>query len=419
MVGAKDHHLPETHQTSWQLGAIQLAGWMSLPTLATSIYILQVNSFLGAMLTILVGNAIIWFIRLGIIGMAYQGRQSTLDISRAYFGDIGSYFIAALLLISTLAWFIAQTTAAGGTLTHLLAIQEDPAINQFTQMSVLLGIISAFLCMEGIPLLRRLSTLAFPLLIVAFFVILFTLPSREPGLNSNPLSLAGLTLILATNLGLSSDLPTFFRHSDSWSTSVKGLLFIQLVNIALGIACLYFGSIITHGFEVNHELVMASGNDMLRYSLVGFIFLSVICANVANVYSASVGWEVLAPAALVGRKEYLILGLTLTTIFILLSDLIPVDLLLAVSDISLVNLCIILVLGSMITKRIKKPPTLYLQSSYFLAWLFSTGFDMYQSFYLRVGHSLTTNVYIILGVIGVALVGHMIYRYISKSSRQV
>ena len=403
MVDSRHQHFQETNQNSWQLASIQLAGWMSLPTLATSLYILQVNSFLGAILTILVGNAILWFIRLGIIGMAHEKRQSTLDLAKVYFGTTGSYFIASLLLISTLAWFIAQTSAAGGTLTHLLALHEDPKIDQFTQMSVFLGLVSAFLCMEGIPLLRRLSTLAFPLLIIAFFTILFTLPTRDPGANTNPLSLSGLTLILATNLGLSSDLPTFFRHSKSWNTSVKGLLFIQLVSVGLGIASLYFGSIITHGFGINHELVMTSGNEILRLSLIAFIALSVISANVANVYSASVGWEVLAPAALVGRKEYLILGLSLTTIFILFSDLVPVELLLSTSDISLVNLCIILLIGSMITKKSKRAPSILLKTSYFLAWLISTGVDLYQSLFSEQPYSLLTNILIIFAVISIAL----------------
>ena len=415
-MSAKAHHLPETNQTSWQLAAIQLAGWMSLPTLATSIYILEVNSFLGAVLTILVGNAILWFIRLGIIGMSFQNRQSTLDISRAYFGVTGSYFIAVLLLVSTLAWFIAQTTAAGSTLTHLIAIHENPQIDQFTQMSVFLGIVSAFLCMEGIPLLRRLSTLARPLLVIAFFTIFFTLPSGDSVENTNPLSLSGLTLILATNLGLSSDLPTFFRHSKSWSTSVKGLFIIQVVSIVLGLLSLYFGSIIMEGFEINNELVMASGNNVLRMALVLFIFLSVICANVANVYSASVGWEVLAPKALVGRKEYLILGLALTTIFILLSGLLPIHLLLAVSDISLVNLCIVLVLGSIISKRLKQEPSRYLQSSYFTAWFVSTGADIVQTTYFGAAYSLAANVAIIFAVFATAIAGLKVYQYFLKKN---
>jgi hypothetical protein len=150
---------------------------------------------------------------------------------------------------------------------------------------------------------------------------------------------------------------------------------------------------------------MTSGNEILRFSLILFIFVSVICANVANVYSASVGWEVLAPAGLVGRKEYLILGLTLTTIFILFSDLVPVELLLSISDISLVSLCIILVLGSMITKQLKKEPDKCLQISYFLAWFLSSAVDIVQSLYNKP-YSLPLNLAIILVVICCGLAAH-------------
>ncbi len=366
------HALPDTEQSVWQLAAIQLSGWTSLPILATSVLILQENSFYGAILTIIVGNAILWFIRLAIILMSYKKRQSTLDISRDYLGNTGSYFIGALCIISTLAWFIAQTTAASSTLTHLISIQESPNIDKFTQMSVLLGVISTLLCMEGIVVLRKLSTLVFPILLIVFFVAFFALPLSLPKYDNVSLSLSGLTLVLGTSLGITSDFPTFFRHSRSLQTSISALTVIQLVSLALALCSLYFGSIITSTFEVNGAAVLGSSNDMLRFSLIALVFLSVICANVANVYSASVGWEVIAPKALVGRKEYLILGLGLTTIFILVSNVFSVNLLLESSDSSLVNLCIILTIGYLISRLTKRPPSPLEQRTYFFAWLIST-----------------------------------------------
>lgn len=341
----QEQKLPDIHQSWGQLTVIQLAGWMSLPTLATSILILQVNSFLGSILTIIVGNAILWFIRLGIVAMSHEKRQSTLDISRDYLGNFGSYFIAVLLLVSTLAWYITQTTVASRTITHLITFEENNEINQFIQVSVFLGLVSTFLCMEGIVLLRRLATFALPLLFLSFLIVFILLPERAPHTNGNPLSLAGLTLVLATNLGISSDYPTFFRHSKSWEDSIKALIIIQLVSIILGILSLYFGSLILKTFEINEPLVLSSDSYTFYYALILFISLSVITANVANVYSASVGWEVLAPKALVGRKEYLILGLGLTILFILFSNFVSLDFLLTLSETSLVHLCIILVLG--------------------------------------------------------------------------
>lgn len=370
--------LTDTKQTVWQLAVIQLSGWTSLPILATSVLVLQENSFYGALVTIVVGNAILWFIRLAIILMSYKKRQSTLDISRDYLGKFGSYFIGALCIVSTLAWFIAQTTAASSTLMHLISIDESPGIDKFTQMSVLLGVISTLFCMEGIVVLRRLSTFAFPILLVVFFSALMALPFHLPAFDSVSLSLSGLTLVLGTSLGITSDFPTFFRHSRSLQTSISALTVVQLVSLALALFSLYFGSIITSNFEINDVAVLGSGNEFLRISLIVLVFVSVICANVANVYSASVGWEVIAPTALVGRKEYLILGLGLTTIFILVSNLFSVHFLLESSDSSLVNLCIVLTLGYLISQLTKRPPTAFEQKSYFFAWLISTVINVFQ-----------------------------------------
>ncbi len=375
----KHLELPDQNQSAWQLAAIQLSGWMSLPILATSILILQENSFLGACLTIIIGNALLWFIRLGIIAMSHEDRQSTLDVAKNYLGATGRYFISVLLLVSTLAWFIAQTNTASSVIMHLLAIKESPDIDQFTQISVFLGIVSTLFCMGGMVLLRRLSTFALPILIFLFLVILYALTDRTYHANGNQISLAGLTLVLATNLGITSDLPTFFRHSRSWNSSVIALTIIQLVSLILGLASLYLGSILQGEFEINQMAVLSSGGTLLRNALVAFVFLSVICANVANVYSASVGWELIAPKALVGRQELFILGLGLTTVFILVSGLFSVDYLLNASDNSLVNLCLVLVIGYIISKRKKASPDSFDQIVYFTAWLTSSlvnGFQM-------------------------------------------
>jgi cytosine permease len=405
-------HLTNVNQSVWELTSIQLAGWTSLPIIATSLLVLEVNSVLGAVLTTIVGNAILWFIRLGIIAMSHEKRKSTLDLTKDYLGSIGGYFIAILLLISTLIWFVTQTTAASKTLTTLVSIRENTQIDQLTQMSVLLGILSAFLCMNGITMLRKLCAYSFPFLIIAFFAILYSLPNLSLKENGNPLSLAGLSLILASNLGATSELPTFFRHSKSWDTSIKALTLIQLISLGLGLCGLYFSAIINQHFEI-HAGLLGSDQNFFSYSLIFFIFLSVLCANVANVYSASVGWEIIAPKALIGRKEYLILGLILTTIFILVFDLFPLESLLNASDSSLVNLCIILLIGHVVSLYKKKPADLFEKSTYFVTWLLATGIEIIQFInpkYIPTT-SLGINFVLIITLIFFSFVGRGIVSY--------
>lgn len=394
--------LPDTHQSSWQLAVIQLAGVASLPVLATSILILQNHSFITAVLTLLVGNALLWVIRLGIVAMSHKDRKSTLDISREYVGEFGGYLIALLLLASTLAWFIVQTTIASNSLTFLIPVHEASSINRFVQTSVLLGIISTLCCMEGIVALRWLTTFSFPILVIALSVIIFVVPHPKITFDNISISLSGLFLLLATNLGVTADLPTFFRHSRSWKSSMRALVIIQIVSFFLGVGGLYLGEIINPWFGIYEKENIILTMDWPKIFLLILIFVSAICANVGNVYSASVGWELIAPI-FAGRKEYLILGLGSTIIFILVGNIFSLDVMLMVTDNSLVNLCIILVIGYLLSLFNKAAPDFTQQVTYFIAWLLATAFNvLYATHLIRpIQIPLIVEITIILIVISV------------------
>ncbi|MCP5492863.1 MAG: hypothetical protein H7A40_07485 [Chlamydiales bacterium] len=406
------HTLPDTKQTPWQLAAIQLTGVTSLPVLTTSILIYQMSNLLSAMITLLIGNALLWVIRLGIVAMSFKKRESTLDIALKYLGRRGGYFIAVILLVATLAWFIAQTTVASAALDLLVPLPEGPEINRFIQISVGLGIISTLFCMNGIVILRRLCTISLPILLLAFLGVIIFAPTDLPAATSNGLTLAGLPLVLGTNLGVTADLPTFFRHAKSWKASIHALTWIQVVSLVLGVAGLYLGTILEPWIGVKTTEAATLFHPGLRVSLVTLIFVSAICANVANVYSASVGWELLAPKSLVGRKEYLILGLGLTTLFILLANVFSMDFLLDTTDSALVNLCVVLIVGYLISLYQKREPRA-LCNTYFVAWFIATAINILQAsdVFLTTLNPLLTSTAIILVVVAL----HAIYPKALKS----
>lgn len=369
------HKLPDIHQSWWQLAAIQLTGVTSLPVLASSVLILQNCNFLSAIITLIIGNILLWVIRYGIIAMSQQGRKSALDISRDYFGNIGAFLIAILLLVSTLAWFVMQTTLASNALTFLIPIEQGLGINRFMQVGVLIGILSTLFCMNGIVVIRWVSVISLPILFVAFLAIIFSSTPTIPLENQNGFSLSGLPIILGTSLGITVDIPTFFRHSRSKKDSIHALTAIQLISLAIGIGGLFLSSILQPWFGINthHEI----HGLFLKSSLVVFIFISAICTNISNVYSSSVGWELIAPI-LAGIKEYLILGLGLTISFILIANVISMNFLASVTDASLVNLCLVLVFGYIIFLKVKRPPNIFEQGTYFIAWLVATVLNIFQ-----------------------------------------
>ncbi|MGE3557142.1 MAG: hypothetical protein AB7M93_29985 [Candidatus Obscuribacterales bacterium] len=397
-----NHTLPDTHQNAWSLASIQLAGATSLPVLAASVLLLQQNNLATSLLTLLAANVLLFFIRLGIVYMSYGHRASTLDIAKDYVGNLGSYPIAILLIASTIAWYTAQTTLASNSLTNLIPLPEIPGINRFIQIAALLGIVSTLLCMEGIVVLKWLSLISFPILLLAFLGAIFTTPN--PTLTDGPITLSfpGLGIVLGTNLGVTADLPTFFRHSASRRTSVYALLIIQVFSLLIGIGGLYIATILNPWFGISNAPLDAV--HPLRTLLIILIFISVICANVVNVYSASVGWELVAPA-LAGRKEYLLLGLGLTTIFILVANIFSMNFLLNATDNGLVNLCLILLVGYVIRLLTKHPPSLFLQMTYLLAWLASTTLNTLQFFNVLLGNNspLVIGFGVILAVVGIGL----------------
>lgn len=373
MAGWLGERLPETKQSFWDLAVIQLTGLASLPVLASSILLLQRTNFNNAISTLVIGNVLLWIIRYAVIKMGHKGRKSTLDITFDYAGKIGAFFIAIVLLLDTLAWFVVQTTLASNSLMSLFDLHSSHGINRFIQVSVLIGGLSTLLCMGGVTWLKKISILSFPVLVVCFIGLLALAPPVVRNTAPMPFSLAGLALILGTNLGVTADLPTFFRHSKSWEESLRGLTFIQLVTFAIGIGGLFLARLI------DPDLGVIAGTDGIeKVLLTTLICFSVICANVANVYSASVGWELLAPKSLVGRKEYMILGFGLTIIFIVLAGVFSLQTLLNVADASLVNLCFIFLFGYLMRLAIGRSPQPFEQRVYFMGWLVATLINVLQ-----------------------------------------
>ncbi len=380
MAKAKHHELPDTQQTPLQLAVIQLTGIISLPVLASSVILRHLTNFTDALVTIIVANIVLWIIRYGILSMSYKGRKSALDISKDYLGHGGGYFIGLLLLASTLAWFVAETTLASNALTQLIPINTGEGVDRFIQTSVVLGIVSTLFCMEGIVVLRKLATYSFPLVMLAFIGILLTTEHHPIEAHTPAITLIGLSLSLGSSLGITVDLPTFFRHSRSWRTSMHALTIIQLISLGISIGGLFLEPALGPWLEAHDGVVYSSTGIMQKIFLVALIFVSVICANVSNVYSSSVGWEIVAPV-LAGRKEYLILGLGLTTVYITVANIFSFHSLLELTDNSLVNLCLVLVIAYVLHLLLRRPASHIEKIIYFFAWLIATVINTLQFFH--------------------------------------
>ena len=332
--------LTDKRQSSKDLSLIQLTALISLPNLLPLFFLLRRYSLQAAVYTVILGNLGVWLIRYGIVKLSYQKRQSTLDIAFDCFGKTGGFIIGIFLLIDTLVWFASTISYGSDILIGIMGPRHFFGLNQSIQISILVAILSIFICMGGIRSLKRAAYFFFPILLIPLIYLSFKggmdFHSNENAVNS----LSGIGLIIGSQLAFSADLPTFFRHRSSWKKMRDGLTLFQLGSLIIGVLGLFFVSLFGFQKESDHFIVMAKGSLPILASAL-LVFASSIYANVYNIYSSSVAWEIFAPKVLIEKEEFTSLGLTLLITFFLLQGFIPFERLLEVVDVLMVNLTLV------------------------------------------------------------------------------
>ena len=120
-----------------------------------------------------------------------------------------------------------------------------------------------------------------------------------------------------------------------------------------------------------------------------------------NVYSASIGWEMVVPI-FAGRKEYTILGLGLTSAFVLTTNIIPMHFLMKITEIILSNLCLVLVFAYFGKKLLDRPVPRLDQTLYLIGWIVGSAIALTAGLQTEVNTKLFLLGYI-LSVLSVVL----------------
>lgn len=347
-----------------------------------------------------------------MIMMGEKNKKSTLDIAKDYLG-LAYWAVAVVLLFATIAWYVTQNTYASNSILHLFPIDFTNKSSEYIQVVVLIGVISTLFCMEGMTLVRKCATASFPILFFLILAMLFLVPCPQVNWSLANFSLAGVPIVIATNLGVAADIPTFFRHSASKKASMQALAIISVFNLALSIIGIFFANLITPWQGINVHNPQMYDNDITRWVLITFIFLSAINANITNIYSASVAWEVLAPR--LARKEWLILGLGLVIITVLVINVFSLSWLLNFADSGLVSLTLIFIAGYLVDRHLKIGNPSHDRLACAAAWVTSFTFASLQSFGLIFKN--LDSIYIILISLSVILTTYFSVQYLRKDKR--
>ncbi|MFB7303423.1 cytosine permease [Heyndrickxia sporothermodurans] len=153
------------HQSWYSLGIIWAGAMISIPSLLVGNTLISGMSLPKALFVSFVGYAIV------VLIMILQGIQSsdlgkpTVQIAGQVFGKKGSRTILSIILaIACLGWFGIQANVCGAALANLLAKYD---MNMPVPLaSFLSGLVMVISAIYGIKVLRVLSYIAVPLLVV-------------------------------------------------------------------------------------------------------------------------------------------------------------------------------------------------------------------------------------------------------------
>jgi len=296
----------DKNQNFWQLASIQGAA-LGLPGILIGGIVSSKIGPSGALISILIGNIILWIIGLGIIQMSNSEVNAIVNIGD-YLGKGGKFLSALLIGASFLIWYTLQSKSFSTLLGEILLIPT----RQELRLGAVMGVLTAILSMGGIKFIKWFNTISLPLLLLILTSLFFSSHHTKYA-NSYILtfSFSSILSIMMVTLPGIINLPTFFRHSRSKSHS-----FLALTIMTIFVAFIQSFSV---WLNISEPKGLASHNYNTTLIII-FGIVSLLSINIVNIYLASGVWEVITRRPSDSR-DYAAIGLVGTGAFAILQAL--------------------------------------------------------------------------------------------------
>ncbi|MBS0652097.1 MAG: hypothetical protein JSR39_01075 [Verrucomicrobia bacterium] len=277
--------LVEHNQNFWQMSCI-LGSAMGLPVMIVGGSLAKTQGPGSAVLSILIGNLILWIIGLGIYSMAKSSHNAIENVGD-YLGKTAGMIAALLFCIAILIWYAIQIEAAA-TVVHLL----KGSVSRWA-IGLPLGVVAALLSIGGIRVIKWVCVRSFPFLFC--YMVYAALASNRSVAFAGTwgISISGVVAVVLSWLPGIVSLPTFFRHSRSREDAVLGLSLFTFFHACFGIFIVLMGIDSIESFA-SKDLIDSSFAGYTIFAMA-FILLSMICVNLVNIYFASASLEVIFP----------------------------------------------------------------------------------------------------------------------------
>lgn len=338
------HCIEYDNQHYWQLTCIQTAslGYPGVIIGKNLSYIYGPNT---AILSILIGNLILWLIGITIISMVDKTKSNAIDNVKSYIGKSGGIAFSLILLFAFFNWYAQQISLSLSALNDTLNLNNILEEHITIKIGATLGLLTALLSIGGIKMLRRITVFFFPLLICyTIYTIIssdYSFDFKSPLILSYPAIITSVLTVLPGYINF----PTFFRHSRSKSHSYFALSLITLVTAFFQISTIWMTFSNTFSSHILINLILLSL----------FLLIALTCVNLLNIYLASACIETILPQFSEG-KGYAIIGLfgTLTYTFLQIST--PVQFVEDVTNSYIAILGVILVMAFLLKLIVRHRP---------------------------------------------------------------
>ena len=293
-------------QNFFQLASIICAP-LALPVIIVGAQLAEKFGAGTAIGSIFVGNLILWLIGITMISMPEKDRINAIENVKNYLGNSGKILVALVLIFAFLNWYILEISSATIALDSMFQFDHGGRLLNLTGVGATFGLLSAFLAIGGILLIKRMALISMPFMILYHVYVIFISDVSVLAKGGFGLSFIGVVSTVLVLLPGMVNLPTIFRHSRSKADSYLALTFIALFTSFFEISTIWMK------FSGYSEFDLNAGYFVIPTSV--FILLTLINSNLLNIYFASACWEAFIPK-IASAKGYSIIGFVGTAAYI-------------------------------------------------------------------------------------------------------
>lgn len=266
-----------------QLLAIQTGGALCLPVIMSGMSVCQDNSLEMAAAAILVGNAFLLAMGLGMVTISVYKPYSTAELSKDYFGLSGAKCFSAVMMALMLGWFAIQLNVMVISFLEISKWMDVPLPP--IAATICVGLVLTFFLGAGVSMLKRFACVSSPLLLMVLASSLWDLDTNFRQAESCSFPLGGVSVIIGANMAAVTDLPTYLRHSATVRDArICIVLLYGLIVPAIEISGVLLAS--TRGGGNVIEILSGGGSADLAAWTGCFVLMSGWATNNNNLYSA-------------------------------------------------------------------------------------------------------------------------------------